>query len=290
MASGDGSVFCAANLVILESHRTATPCATDLPVIIASLVASPLVGKPDSAMKLDRGGETLTMQLVVYYKVQWQSFPRRSKVPIYQKTRRAFLATTAGGFAAAGELTFLSQFPRVSAEEARLDPNVVRFDANIEPLVQLIEESPRDALLERVAERIRRGDSYREVLAALLLAGIRNVQPRPSVGFKFHCVLVVNSCHSASLAGPDEDRWLPIFWALDYFKSSQADEARQGGWRMSAVKESLVPNQMQAASWFTEAMDNWDIEKADSATAGLIRTRGATEVFNLFARYAARDF
>jgi hypothetical protein len=211
-------------------------------------------------------------------------------VPIYQKTRRAFLATTAGGFAAAGELTFLSQFPRVSAEEARLDPNVVRFDANIEPLVRLIEESPRDALLERVAERIRRGDSYREVLAALLLAGIRNVQPRPSVGFKFHCVLVVNSCHLASLAGPDEDRWLPIFWALDYFKSSQADEARQGGWRMSAVKESLVPNQMQAASWFTEAMDNWDIEKADSATAGLIRTRGATEVFNLFARYAARDF
>ena len=37
-------------------------------------------------------------------------------------------------------------------------------------------------------------------------------------------------------------------------------------------------------------MDQWDVEKADAATAGLVRTRGATEVFNLFARYAGRDF
>jgi hypothetical protein len=34
------------------------------------------------------------------------------------------------------------------------------------------------------------------VLAALLLAGVRNIQPRP-VGFKFHAVLVVNSAHLA---------------------------------------------------------------------------------------------
>ena len=42
------------------------------------------------------------------------------------------------------------------------------------------------------------------MLAALLLAGVRNVQPRPSVGFKFHAVLVVNSAHLASLASADE--------------------------------------------------------------------------------------
>ena len=66
------------------------------------------------------------------------------------------------------------------------------------------------------------------MLAALLLAGVRNVQPRPSVGFKFHAVLVVNSAHLASLASPDEHRWLPIFWALDHFKSSQARDVREG--------------------------------------------------------------
>jgi len=212
-------------------------------------------------------------------------------MPAGHRTRRAFLQTSAGGVSAlAGGLAFMSQLPRVSAEEAGLDPKLVQFDEGIEPLVRLLEETPRDKLLERVAGRIRRGTSYREVLAALLLAGVRNVQPRPSVGFKFHCVLVVNSCHLASLEGPDEDRWLPIFWALDYFKSSQADEARKSGWRMKPARESAVPDAAHARSLFAEAMDTWDVEKADVATAGLVRTAGATEVFNLLARYAARDY
>ena len=189
-----------------------------------------------------------------------------------------------------GGFSFLAQLPRVSAADAKLEAKLVAFDGHIEPLVRLIEDSPRDKLLERVANRIRGGTSYREVLAALLLAGIRNVQPHPSVGFKFHCVLVVNSCHLASLSGPVEDRWLPIFWALDYFKSSQADEARRSGWRMNSVNESLVPDALRARHLFVEAMDAWDADKADVATAGLVRTAGATDVFNLFAEYAARDY
>lgn len=206
-------------------------------------------------------------------------------------TRRAFVAASASGVAAMTTgVPFMSALPNVSADEARLSSDVVNLGGEIESLVRLIEESPRETLLEKVAERIRHGRSYREVLAAIFLAGIRNVQPRPSVGFKFHCVLVVNSCHLASLAGPDHDRWLPIFWALDYFKSSQADEAKRSGWQMKSVNEALVPDALHSRSLFIDAMDSWDVEKADAATAGLARTAGATEVFNLFARYAARDY
>lgn len=206
-------------------------------------------------------------------------------------TRRQFLAESSRRLAATtGYAAILSSLPPVTRAEAAVPSALVRFDAQIEPLVQLIEESPRDDLLPQVAARIQRGTSYREVLAALLLAGIRNVQPRPSVGFKFHCVLVVNACHLASLEGSDEDRWLPIFWALDYFKSSQSDEEQRSGWRMSAVNEDHVPPPEQARSMFVEAMESWDEAKADAATAGLVRTAGATEVFNLFARFAARDY
>ena len=67
------------------------------------------------------------------------------------------------------------------------------------------------------------------ILAGLFLAGVRGIQPRP-VGFKFHAVLVVNSAHLASIASPDEHRWLPIFWALDHFKSSQAADVREPSW------------------------------------------------------------
>jgi hypothetical protein len=203
--------------------------------------------------------------------------------------RRRFLATAASGGALLG-LDGLRFLPAVSAQEARLDPKLVRLDAEIEPLVRLIEDTPREKLLEEVASRVRRGTSYREVLAGLLLAGIRNVQPRPSVGFKFHAVLVVNSAHLASLNGPDADRWLPIFWALDHFKGAQADEKQKSGWRMGPVDETALPAPHQARQAFVDAMERWDEAAADAAAAQLARTAGAQETFELFVRYGARDF
>jgi hypothetical protein len=206
--------------------------------------------------------------------------------------RRVFLkAAAAGGpLLALGDLSFLARLRPVSADEARLDPGIVRLDPEIEPLVRLLEETPRDRLLEEVAGRIRRGTGYRDVLAALLLAGVRNVQPRPSVGHKFHAVLVVNSAHLASLGSPDSDRWLPIFWALDYFKSSQAQDVREGNWTMGPVVESDVPPARRAREEFVAAMDSWDEARADAAVAALARTAGANEVYELFFRYGARDF
>src|SRR5688500_15686623 len=127
--------------------------------------------------------------------------------------RRSFLRFTGavGALATIGDLRFLGGLPSVSAAEAALDPKIVRFLPEIEPLVRLLEDTPRERVLEEVAARVRKGAPYRDVLAALLLAGVRNIQPRP-VGFKFHAVLVVNSAHLASLASPDSDRWLPILW------------------------------------------------------------------------------
>jgi hypothetical protein len=140
-----------------------------------------------------------------------------------------------------------------------------------------------------VAVRIKQGLNYRELLAALLLAGVRNIQPRP-VGFKFHAVLVVNSAHLASIASPDSERWLPIFWALDYFKESQARDVREGDWTMGPVNESAVPLSAKARQAFNEAMDNWDEAAADAAVAGLVRTSKPNELFEVFCRYGARDF
>jgi hypothetical protein len=206
--------------------------------------------------------------------------------------RRRFLgaAATGGALMGLGDLGFLSRLRPVSADEAHLDPKVVRLQPEIEPLVRLLEETPRERLLEEVAARIRKGLGYRDVLAALLLAGVRNVQPRPSVGFKFHAVLVVNSAHLASLASPDTDRWLPIFWALDYFKSAQAQDVREGNWTMGPVDESAVPAARKAREAFAAAMDGWDESAADAAVAALARNAGANEVYELFFRYGARDF
>ncbi|HVN80584.1 MAG TPA: twin-arginine translocation signal domain-containing protein [Terriglobia bacterium] len=206
-------------------------------------------------------------------------------------SRRHFLKATAttGASLGLGNLSFLSELPTVSYADARLDPKIVRFQPEIELLVKLLEDTPRDLLLEKVAARIKNGLQYRELLAALLLAGIRNIQPRP-VGFKFHAVLVVNSAHLASLASPDSDRWLPIFWALDYFKEAQAQDVREGDWTMGSVNESALPAASKAGRAFAEAMDNWDETAADAAATGLVRTMDRQEVFEIFCRYGARDF
>jgi hypothetical protein len=202
--------------------------------------------------------------------------------------RRDFLQR-AGCAAAMAGLGFLDRLPSVSAAEAKMPKEFVRFHPDIEPLVRLMEETSRERLLEEVSTRIRRGTTYQEILSALFLAGVRNIQPRP-VGFKFHAVLVVNSAHLASLASHDSERWLPIFWAIDQFKSSQARDVQEGDWTMSAVDEAAVPDSHKAKKALIQSLNNWDEAAADAAIVGMVRTTGAHEIFEVLARYGARDF
>ncbi|QEG41638.1 hypothetical protein [Roseimaritima ulvae] len=211
---------------------------------------------------------------------------------MYPANRRLFLrratATTALGLPLISEMPALRS---LAAAELELPADSVRFDDGIEPLIRFIEQTPRDQVIEKVAVRVREGQvSYRDMIAALLLAGIRNIQPRPSVGFKFHAVLVVHSAHLASLASPAADRWLPVFWALDNFKGSQARDVREGDWTMSTVEESAVPRPHQAVPHLRQALEDWNEAAADAAVAGLCRSHSSGTAFDVLAEFAARDF
>jgi hypothetical protein len=59
---------------------------------------------------------------------------------------------------------------------------------------------------------------------------------------------------------------------------------------MGPVDEAAVPKASQARQAFTSAMDCWDEPAADAAVAGLARSAGAQELFEIFCRYGARDF
>lgn len=202
--------------------------------------------------------------------------------------RRDVLKT--GAVVGVGGLAFLSQLPPLSADDTKVDPTIVRLDSGIEPLVQLLEQTPRNQLLEEVGGRIKKGLSYKEIVAALQLAGVRNIEPRPSVGFKFHSVLAVNSAHVAAQSTADErQRWLPIFWALDNFKSGQAKDQEERGWTMKPVEEAAVPAKAKARQAFLDAMEAWNEPAADAAVAGLVRTAPPEEVYELLFRLGARD-
>ena len=140
----------------------------------------------------------------------------RSERSIRQVHRRDAIKRLAG----AGVLASAGIDPTSSpAADKAVASDIVRYSAELEPLVRLIEDTPRDSCIEVLAHRLRSGLAYRQFLAALFLAGIRNVNPQPP-GFKLHCVFVLHSAHQLSLDLPEEDRLLPLFWALDDFKSA----------------------------------------------------------------------
>ena len=61
-----------------------------------------------------------------------------------------------------------------------------------------------------------------------------------------------------------------------------------GRWRRSMRAACPPPHKARQA--FIDAMDRWDEAAADAAVAGLARTAGANELFDIFARYGCRDF
>ncbi len=202
-------------------------------------------------------------------------------------TRRQFLRRTgvAGGFVLAQRV---SDIALVTASDAPLMPELVQFRPDIEPIVRLIEDTPRERCFDMVADQLRRGLSYRRFVAALFLAGIRNVSPQPP-GFKFHCVFVIQAAHQMSVDLPMPDRLLPLFWALDNFKLSQEKDLDEGDFRLSPVR-GRIPADGTAWSEFHAAMQDWDEERADRAIVGLVRTRGAFEIMDQLWQYGARDF
>lgn len=173
-------------------------------------------------------------------------------------------------------------------EEGRVVPDLVRFTPDIEPLVRKLEDTERDRCLDLIAAELKGGLPYRRLLAALFLAGIRNVNPRPP-GFKFHCVFVIHSAHQLSLEADERDRLLPLAFALDSFKSSQAQDVAQGDFVLRSVSGEL-PRSDHAWDEFRAAMGSWDAERADRAVVALVRGRGALEVIGGLWQYGARDY
>jgi hypothetical protein len=204
--------------------------------------------------------------------------------------RRQFLQTASAFGLGAGLAPWDSIAPitPASADESKVSPTMVRFRPDTEPIVRWIEETPRDQIFEKAVAQLKDGLSYRALLAGLFLAGIRNIKPRP-VGFKFHAVMVINSAHLLGQTSAVSDRLLPLFWALDNFKGSQAQDVREGDWVLGRVDDARVPSPHRARAEYTAAMDAWDPDAADVAVAGLCRGSGAAETMEPIWRMAVRD-
>ena len=203
-------------------------------------------------------------------------------------TRRDVLRAGQAG----GVMSFLSGLPAVSAEEAKLDPKVVRLDPDIEPLVRLLEETPRDRLLEEVGARVKKGLTYREVLAALLLAGVRE---RPAAAA---ARVQVPRGAGGELGAPGEPgrRRTPTAGCRSSGRSTTSRTRRPRTSRRRRLADA-AGGRIEGAAARTGARGvhrrRWTTGTPRPPTPPRPAWRGrpgADEVFDLFCRYGARDF
>ena len=160
--------------------------------------------------------------------------------------------------------------------------------AESEPLLKLLEDSPRERIPRELATRIRAGTRYEDLLAALTLATVRNVQPYPDVGFKYHVVMMLRSINATALHLPAADKWLPLVWAADYFKDTQAQERAATGWRQSA-RPQLTAGVADPRAALIAALDHWDHDAADAAIVRYARSASPDQIFSVLFPYGARD-
>ena len=156
-------------------------------------------------------------------------------------------------------------------------------------LHRLVEETPRERVAAELAALVRGGLDHRRSMTALAVAASRRVRPFPHVGFKYHTVLALQSVHLTALNLADEERWLPVFWALDYFKRAQEQEHRRSGWTMGPQPDPLAGTVEGARKSLVDALDRWDLEAVDPAVLDFARLATPEQLSELLFRYATRD-
>ena len=200
-------------------------------------------------------------------------------------TRRHFLQTAVTATVAVGleEWAKLLPLSPATADEVKVTPDLVRFSPDIEPIVRLIEETPRDKCVGMMIQQLKNGLPYRNFLAGLYLANIRT-------SMVDHPLAVLHSTNQLTLDLPVQERLLPTFWAMDSFK------VHQGGGKNPLYTPKLkpltgkLPSPDQAESELNAGMESYDAERAERAMAVLARTQGAATVAEILWHYGARDW
>jgi hypothetical protein len=193
-----------------------------------------------------------------------------------KSTRRRFLQTVAS--AASLGLPNLPLLGELAVFGAEPPPATLRFGADLEPVVRLIEETPRDKCVAVFLDQLRRGLSYRRFLAAVFFAGVRRHGSHHDV-YKIHAV------HQVSLDARPEERLLPLFWALYGYKKHQEDFPRP---LLTELNGSL-PAPEKAGAELSDAMKRFDAGGAERAVVTLARNQGARQTMEQLWVYGLRS-
>jgi hypothetical protein len=101
--------------------------------------------------------------------------------------------------------------------------------------------------------------------------------------------MVLRSIHLATEQLPAADRWLPVVWAADYFKDTQAQERAASGWGLPPRPTAPLGDREAARRALLTALDNWNRDAADAAIVRYAQAAHVDEIFSVLFAYGARD-
>ena len=190
------------------------------------------------------------------------------------ESRRAFLKT-ASALVACG----LSIDSRLGAanEPAR---TMTGSGRDLDALIGLILDTPRERRVAVVAEELRRGLSYRDFLSGLFLAAVRLQNT--------HHVAVVHSANWIAGSLPPKDALLPLVWVMDMIGEQMASRTRRN---LPIIPRTTKgpPPAGRALEQYHAAMKALDPEAGELAALSLARSTGFRQTMELVWQYACRD-
>jgi hypothetical protein len=174
------------------------------------------------------------------------------------------------------DLGFLAPLSRLTAAEASVGPITVERNADLDQLVRLIRQTPRDRCVPVFINQLRDGLSYHQFLSALFVAALEHGDP--------HQVAQVYSSHRISSEVRMEERLLPLFWVLDRIALGFEQEP---GRSIAAVGDTTASD-LGSGDAVRRAMEQLDPGKAEQAVVALARRRGARMALNTLWEYCSR--
>ncbi len=198
---------------------------------------------------------------------------------MHNGTRREFLADVGRGMLVASlgpALVSELGMSRALANESLDAPGELQFGA-LEPLVELMQQTPADAMLPLLVQRLNTGTDLRTLIAAGALANARTFGGQDYTGY--HSLMALAPAWHMSHELPDDRRALPVLKVL-YRNTARMQE--QGGREnevLHLVEAAALPLEIAGGEALQQATRSGDMDRAEQTFAALAKGPSG-EAFN----------
>jgi hypothetical protein len=183
-------------------------------------------------------------------------------------TRRDFLSDVGRGALIAGLGPALAADLGLGTATAADTPDRLEF-GKLEPLVALMQETPADKLLPKLAERLKDGTGLDRLLTAAALANARTFGGEDYVGF--HTMMALAPSYHMSREMPEKGRALPVFKVLH--RNSRRIQEYGGPKKevLHPVEAKAAPEGKRPGEVILDAAHRKDIKTAEQTFAAVAK-------------------